>query len=83
MMFGNIDTHIPVVGEAKIPTPIQGWKNDHEKSHFVSDEDRVLVDVTPGGLEALCRENKPFPSFEMAGPRQHVRPAGLYSQLRP
>jgi 6-phosphofructokinase 1 len=72
MMFGNIDTHIPVVGEAKIPTPIQGWQNDHEESHFVSDEDRVLVDVTPGGLEALCRENKPFPSFEMAGPRQHI-----------
>ena len=72
MIFGKIDTHIPIVGDAKIPTPIQDWKKAGEETHFVTDEDRVLVDVTPGGLEKLCRDNQPFPSFEMAGPRRHI-----------
>lgn len=72
MIFGKIDTHIPIVGDAKIPTPIQDWKKAGEETHFVTDEDRVLVDVTPGGLEKLCRDNQPFPSFEMAGPRRRI-----------
>jgi 6-phosphofructokinase 1 len=72
MDIGDIDTCIPRLGEAKIPSPIQGWKQDAEKSNFVSDEDRVLVDITPQGLERLCRENRPFPAFEMAGPRAHI-----------
>jgi 6-phosphofructokinase 1 len=72
MIFGQIDTRIPAVGDAKIPTPIQGWKNGDEAANFVTDEDRVLVDVTPSGLEKMCRENEPFPSFEMAGPRRRI-----------
>ncbi len=51
MFFGHIDTTIPVIGEAKIPTPIQGWKNDDEEPNFIEDHDRVLVDVTPSGIE--------------------------------
>jgi len=72
MFFGHIDTTIPVLGDAKIPTPIQGWKNGDEETNFIQETDRVLVDVTPSGLETMCRENKPFPSFEMAGPRSHI-----------
>ena len=72
MFFGHIDTTIPTLGEAKIHTPIQGWKNGEEDTYFIRDDDRVLVDVTPSGLEKLCRENQPFPSFEMAGPRSHI-----------
>ncbi|MGD9333285.1 MAG: ATP-dependent 6-phosphofructokinase [Desulfobacterales bacterium] len=72
MIFGPIDTTIPVLGEAKIPTPIQGWKNDDEETYFIKNDDRVLVDVTPSGLEKMCRENQPFPSFETAGPRSRI-----------
>lgn len=72
MIFGQIDTTIPVLGEAKIPTPIQGWKNGDEEPNFIQEDGRVLVDVTPSGLEKMCRENEPFPSFEMAGPRSHI-----------
>jgi 6-phosphofructokinase 1 len=72
MFFGHIDTTIPTLGEAKIRTPIQGWRNGEEDTYFIADDDRVLVDVTPSGLEKLCRENQPFPSFEMAGPRSHI-----------
>ena len=72
MIFGHIDTTIPELGEAKVPTPIQGWKNGDEETNFIRDEDRVLVDVTPSGLEKMCRENEPFPSFEMAGPRSQI-----------
>jgi 6-phosphofructokinase 1 len=71
MSFGDIETHIPVLGEAKIESPIQGWKQG-KTANFLTDEDRVLVDVTPSGLEKLCRENRPFPSFEMAGPRERI-----------
>ncbi len=72
MSFGEIDTQIPALGEAKIESPAQGWKQNDDRATFVTDGDRVLVDVTPAGLEQLCRENRPFPSFEMAGPRERI-----------
>ncbi len=72
MSFGEIETHIPALGAAKIDSPIQGWKQEGETANFVNDDDRVLVDVTPAGLERLCQENKPFPSFELAGPRERI-----------
>jgi 6-phosphofructokinase 1 len=72
MSFGEIETKIPTIGAAKIESPVQGWKQDGDRATFVTDDDRVLVDVTPAGLEALCRANRPFPAFEMAGPRERI-----------
>ncbi len=72
MSFGEIETGIPVLGAAKIKSPIKNWQSGVDSARFVSDDDRVLVDVTPAGLEALCRANRPFPSFEMAGPREKI-----------
>ena len=72
MAIGQIETTIPVLGKAKIPTPIQGWKSGDEQANFIDDSDRVLVDVTPSGIEKMCRENQPFPSFELAGPRSQI-----------
>ncbi|MBL0715753.1 MAG: ATP-dependent 6-phosphofructokinase [Desulfosarcina sp.] len=72
MFFGEIKTNIPVLGEAKIDSPIQRWKQGGKTANFISSEDSVLVDVTPSGLEKLFRENRPLPSFEMAGPRAQI-----------
>jgi 6-phosphofructokinase 1 len=72
MTFDDIQTRIPVLGAAKIESPIQGQKSGDDPAIFVTGDDRVLVDVTPAGLETLCRENRPFPSFEMAGPREKI-----------
>jgi len=67
----TIDTVFPTLGEAKITSPI--FRGAGAAAQYsVSDEDRVLVDVTPSGLERLCREGRPFPSFEMAGPRRRI-----------
>ena len=72
MDLDDIATGIPVLGAAKIKSPIRGQKSGVDPAIFVTDDDRVLVDVTPAGLERLCRQNRPFPSFEMAGPREKI-----------
>ena len=72
MTFDDVETGIPVIGEAKIESPIKGSKSGGDPEIFVADDDRVLVDVSPAGLESLSRESRPFPSFEMAGPRERI-----------
>ncbi len=72
MTFDAIETHIPVLGRAKIESPVKGQQSGSDSEIFVTDDDRILVDATPAGLEALCRANRPFPSFELAGPRERI-----------
>ena len=72
MTFDDIDTRIPVLGNAKIASPVKGQKTGDTPAFFVTDDDRILVDARPSGLELLCRENRPFPSFELAGPREKI-----------
>jgi 6-phosphofructokinase 1 len=72
MTFDDIETNIPVLGKAKIESPIKGKKSGGDPEIFVTDDDRVLVDVSPARLETLCHANHPFPAFEMAGPREKI-----------
>ena len=65
-----MDTTIKSLGEPTIHSPLHAY--GPSQVHFRTDDDRVLVDVTPSGLEKMCRENQPFPSFEMAGPRSRI-----------
>ncbi|MFP4350699.1 MAG: ATP-dependent 6-phosphofructokinase [Thermodesulfobacteriota bacterium] len=71
MAFDDIDTTIPMLGEARIPTPIQRWQKDCQRS-FVSNGERVTVEVDPERLTEMIQAGKEPPSFEKAGPRSKI-----------
>lgn len=70
-MTTPIDTAIPSLGEAKIPSPIKRWQSG-KNGYFIDDDQRVVVDVSPSALEDRIRSGAPIPSFEMAGPRSRI-----------
>jgi 6-phosphofructokinase 1 len=71
MDFDTIETVIPGLGEAKIPTPLRKISRDGER-RFVSDDQRVLMDVDLNRLRRRLEGNQPLPSFELAGPREKI-----------
>jgi len=64
-----LDTDVPVLGESKIVSPI---RNRQETSLFVSDTDRVTIEVNIDHMKDLLQEGRQIPSFEMAGPREKI-----------
>ena len=66
------DTRIPVLGEAKIPSPAHNKEKGKERQAFISDTERVVIDVNPSRIAETVREGKDLPSFEMAGPREKI-----------
>jgi len=68
----DIDTTIPALGKAKIPSPIERGKQDPHHPTFVSDDDRVLIDLNINSLKKKIEEGKPLSSFELAGPRNKI-----------
>ena len=63
---------IPCIGEAKIPSPIKRGKEEPGKETFVSDDDRVLIDLSVKNVTRRIAENKPLSGFELAGPRRKI-----------
>jgi 6-phosphofructokinase 1 len=63
---------IPVLGEAKIPSPLKDASRETHVQSFVSETDRVLIEVDPIKIKAICKSGKPFPSLELAGPREKI-----------
>ncbi|MGD8251906.1 MAG: ATP-dependent 6-phosphofructokinase [Desulfobacterales bacterium] len=70
-MTDLIDTAIPELGPPKIPSPIHRLQIGMEP-YFIGDDQRVLIDVTPAGVEPFIRSGTPLPAFEMAGPRSRI-----------
>jgi 6-phosphofructokinase 1 len=68
----SLDTRIPVIGEAKILSPIRKTNRMSTTGMFVSDTDRVLLDVDPFAMSRFREEGGMPPSFEMAGPREKI-----------
>ncbi len=64
-----IDTTIPSLGERKITSPI---KSREGAGVFISDTERVTIDVNLGRMKEKVMEGKDVPSFEMAGPREKI-----------
>ncbi|MEF3168300.1 MAG: ATP-dependent 6-phosphofructokinase [Deltaproteobacteria bacterium] len=64
----DIDTYIPSLGQATIPSPL--LKRDYPS--FVCDEDRVLVRISTSAFSEYCRTGNVPPSFELAGPRERI-----------
>jgi len=72
MNYDFIKTKIPVIGEAKILSPIQRGKRGAQSQSFVSDTERIITDVNLNNLTMMIKEGKEIPSFEMAGPRRKI-----------
>ncbi|MBU1181066.1 MAG: ATP-dependent 6-phosphofructokinase [Proteobacteria bacterium] len=68
----EISTDIPTLGEAKIPFTAHNKERGKDRQAFISDKDKVLIDVNPSRIEKLVKEGKNLPSFEMAGPREKI-----------
>ena len=72
MNYEHIDTTIPTLGVSKITSPIHKWENDSHSRSFVSDSNKVLLDVNLNNLVKMVEDGKEFPSFELAGPRSKI-----------
>ena len=63
---------ITAVGECRIPSPVSKRAQGTNSISFVPDSDRILIDVN---VNRACRElaeGPAPPSYELAGPRQHI-----------
>ncbi len=60
------DTKIENLGECKYRSPLKNY------SEFITDDDRVLYDISYSGTMASIKEGKPFVSVEEAGPREKI-----------
>jgi 6-phosphofructokinase 1 len=67
-----IDTTTPSLGESKIPSPLLEREGSGELQPFVSDIDRVVIDVDLSKLMTQIGSADGPPSFELAGPRQKI-----------
>jgi 6-phosphofructokinase 1 len=64
-------TAITRLGDCRIPSPVAKRAQGANGTTFVSDDDRILIDIN---VKRACRspEEDPPPSYEPAGPREHV-----------
>jgi 6-phosphofructokinase 1 len=72
MDYNSIDTYIPSIGEPKIPSPLQKWRKTTQASRFISEDDRITIDVNANNLALVIQAGKAIPSFEQAGPRSKI-----------
>jgi 6-phosphofructokinase 1 len=68
----EVCTDIPTLGEAKIPSPAHTREGGKDPQAFVSDSDKVLIDINPLHITRRVRDGKELPAFEMAGPREKI-----------
>jgi len=71
MDFADIETSIPTLGPARIPSPIRQWEKDRNQG-FISDENRVVINVDADFLLEFIKSGKIPPSFETAGARSKI-----------
>ncbi len=66
------ETAIPFLGPCRIPSPAHRMKREPFRKCFVTDYDRVLLDVSLIRVETLFKTGEPLAAFEMAGPREQI-----------
>ncbi len=72
MKFDSIDTTIPTLGDAKIPSPIKRGDDYSHSRRFIADDDKVVIDVNLNNLMEDIQAGRPLNSFELAGPRNKI-----------
>ncbi len=67
-----IDTSIMTLGIAKIPSPIGSRADEAQARRFVSDSERILVNIRENHVMKALKNGKNLLSFEHAGPRRKI-----------
>jgi len=67
-----MNDEIPALGAAKIPTPVQRRADGAGDTSFVSDENRIIIEVDDRQIAALLKDGQSLPCFELAGPRRQI-----------
>jgi 6-phosphofructokinase 1 len=65
-------TEIPSLGAAKIPTPVQRRADGAGDTSFVSDDNRISIEVNDRQITELLKSGQSLPCFELAGPRRQI-----------
>jgi 6-phosphofructokinase 1 len=68
----DLVTEIPVLGAAKIPSPIRRGPADEENHGFVTENQRILVDLDAEAVIQDIQNGLTPPSYELAGPREKI-----------
>lgn len=72
MKYEDIETRIPTLGRASIPSPAKRDPNTSINESFVADDEGVMIDVTLSGFMDAMKTGTPGPHFELAGPRENI-----------
>ncbi len=72
MKYEDIETRIPTLGRASIPSPAKRDPNTSINESFVADDEGVMIDVTLSGFMDAMKAGTPGPHFELAGPRENI-----------
>ena len=67
-----IDTTIPTLGPAKIPSPKKHRQDGTQGTSFVSDAERVSIDINAARIKQMIQSGQEPPAFEMSGPREKI-----------
>ena len=67
-----IITEISNLGEAKISTPVQRRADGTDGISFVTDQDRVVIEIDDRKVTRMVNAGQNLPCFELAGPRRQI-----------
>jgi 6-phosphofructokinase 1 len=68
----TLNTNITTLGAARIPSPVHKRVHGTNGFGFVSEDDRVLIDVTVNRACKALPDGSLPPSYELAGPRERI-----------
>ena len=68
----HIETSIMTLGPAKIASPIKAREDEDGRWQFVSDKERILVNIVADEVIRAAKGRKKPLSFERAGPRSKI-----------
>ncbi len=65
-------TEISTLGEAKISTPVQKRADGTDVISFVTDDNRVVIEIDDRKIARMINDGQNLPCFELAGPRRQI-----------
>ncbi len=68
----HIESFVATLGPAKITSPIKARGDEDGSRQFVSDKERILVNIVESDVMKAAKGRKKPLSFEKAGPRSHI-----------
>jgi 6-phosphofructokinase 1 len=70
--WDDLDTTIMALGEAKLTSPLKTRAKENGGRRFVSEKERILVDIAENNVITAIKAQKKVHSFERAGARSKI-----------